>query len=635
LVIAPADILKKYWGYSQFRHPQEEIIEAVLQGRDALAILPTGAGKSVCFQVPTLLQEGLCLVITPLIALMQDQVAQLRQKGIPAVALHAGLSRAEIDLLLDNCVYGPIKFLYVSPERTQTEIFKERFQKMKVNLIAIDEAHCISQWGHDFRPAYRTLAALRDRQQGVPLLAVTASATSLVKTDIATSLQLNEPVVFQRSFARENLSLVVRESENKEKKLLEILRKVPGCAIVYVRSRKATVEWSRKLQKQGVATAYYHGGMSYTERNQSQQQWISNQARVMVATNAFGMGINKADVRVVVHLDLPENPESYYQEAGRAGRDGKRAYAALLFHLSDAADLRTKTEHAVPDVAYLRNVYQALANYFQLAEGAGQGVSFSISLEAFCNQFGFRMTPVLSAIRKLEEEGLLEVSDQFYQPARLHVVADKKRLYEFQVAQARFDPMIKALLRLYGGELFTSFVAISEAQLAQATQLSHAEVQEYLHQLNNLQLLAYEPASDAPRLTFLTPRQDAARLPIDRKKLETRAALLKQKAEAMIAYATESRCRMQQLQEYFGETNTQPCGGCDVCVAKRKKTDLNLHEDYREQILQLLAQKSCTVDELETEIGPKEPEWFGEVVRDLIEEGRVAYDAYWVLHLKK
>jgi ATP-dependent DNA helicase RecQ len=635
LVIAPADILKKYWGYTQFRHPQEEIIQAVLDGRDALAILPTGAGKSVCFQVPALLQEGLCVVVTPLIALMQDQVAQLQQKGIPAIALHAGLSRAEIDLLLDNCVYGPTKFLYISPERTQTEIFKERFQKMKVNLIAIDEAHCISQWGHDFRPAYRTLAALRDRQPGVPMLAVTASATSLVKTDISASLQLHEPAFFQRSFARENLSLVVRESENKEKKLLEILRKVPGSAIVYVRSRKATVEWTKRLQQQGIAAAHYHAGMSHADRLHAQQQWIFNHARVMVATNAFGMGINKADVRVVVHLDLPENPESYYQEAGRAGRDGKRAYAALLYHPADAGDLRTKTEHAIPTVEYLRKVYQALANFLQLAEGAGQGVSFPVSLEDFCNQFSFRMPTVLTAIQKLADEGLVEVSDRFFQPARLHMLADKKRLYEFQVAQARFDPTIKALLRLYGGELFTGFVPISETQLAHATQLAVAEVHGYLHQLNKLQVLVYEPASDTPRITFLTPRQDAERLTIDRKKLETRAALLTQKAEAMIAYATVAHCRMQQLQEYFGESNTQPCGSCDVCVANRKKTDAHLHHDYHQQILNLLARKPRTVDELETELAPKDTVLFGEVVRDLVEEGRLAYDAYWVLHLKQ
>lgn len=633
-MVTPADILKQYWGYTQFRPPQEEIIQTVLQDRDALAILPTGAGKSVCFQVPALLQDGICVVVTPLIALMQDQVEQLRQKGIPAIAVHAGLSRREIDLLLDNCVYGPIKFLYVSPERTQTEIFRQRFQKMKVNLIAIDEAHCISQWGHDFRPAYRMLAALKDLQPGVPVLAVTASATPVVKTDIITSLHLHEPVIFQRSFARDNLALVVREAESKEKKVLEILSKVPGSAIMYLRSRKATVEWARKLQREGIAATHYHAGMSYTERMEHQQRWISNDVRIIVATNAFGMGINKADVRLVVHLDLPENLESYYQEAGRAGRDGKRAYAALLFHPADAVDLRAKAGHATPTVDYMRRVYQALANYLQLAEGAGQGVSFPISLEGFCTQFSLRLPAVLVAIRKLEEEGLLEVSDQFYQATRVNIRVDKKRLYEFQVANARFDPVLKALMRLYGGELFTGFVTVSEERLARATQLSAAEVQAYLRQMSKMQILVYEPSSDTPRLTFLTPRQDAARLPIDRHKLETRAALLKQKAEAMITFATASTCRMQQIQEYFGETGTRPCGHCDVCVASRKKSADHLHAHYQQQVLHALALRPLSVDELEAEVKPADSGLFGEVVRDLIEEGLLAYDAYWVLHRK-
>lgn len=634
-MVTPADILKQYWGYTQFRHPQEEIIQTVLQGRDALAILPTGAGKSVCFQVPALLQEGLCLVVTPLIALMQDQVAQLRQKGIPALAVHAGLARQEIDLLLDNCVYGPVKFLYVSPERTQTDIFRERFRKMKINLIAIDEAHCISQWGHEFRPAYRQLAALKDDQPRVPMLAVTASATPLVKTDIINSLHLHEPVVFQISFSRDNLSLVVRESENKENKLLEILRKVPGSAIVYVRSRKATVEWSRKLQRESIGATHYHAGLSHSDRLEHQQRWISDAVRVMVATNAFGMGINKADVRLVVHLDLPENPESYYQEAGRAGRDGRRAYAALLYHPADAADLRTKTEHAVPTPDYLRKVYQALANYLQLAEGAGFGVSFAFSPEDFCQRFSLRLPAVLGAIRKLEEEGVVEVSDRFYQPPRVHILTEKKKLYEFQVAQARFDPVIKALLRLYGGELFTGFMPISEEHLARVTHLTTVEVQQALHQLGQMQLLAYEPVADTPRLTFLTPRQDAGRLSIDRTKLEARAALLKQKAEAMIAYATFPRCRMQQLQEYFGESEVQPCGRCDVCVANRQKSDAQHHADYQQQIIQILTKHPYPVDELEREVQPGDPDLFGEVVRDLIEEGLLAYDEHWVLHLRK
>jgi ATP-dependent DNA helicase RecQ len=633
-VATPAEILHQYWGYTRFRPPQEEIIQAVLLRRDVLAVLPTGAGKSVCFQVPALAQDGLCVVITPLIALMTDQVAQLRKRGISAVAVHAGLARREIDLLLDNCVYGAVKFLYVSPERTQTEIFRERFARMKVNLVAIDEAHCISQWGHDFRPAYLRLAELRALQPGVPVLAVTASATGAVKDEIAASLHLVKPVLFQRSFDRPNLSLVVRDAPNKEKKLIEILQKVPGSAIVYVRSRKAAVTWAQRLQHQQIKALSYHGGMPYAERVLHQQRWVNNQVRVMVATNAFGMGINKADVRVVVHLDLPENPESYYQEAGRAGRDGRRAYAAVLYQDADAIDLRARAELALPTPAFVQHMYQALANYFQLAEGAGQGVSFPVSLEDFCSQFNLKLPAVFAAMRRLEEAGLLEVSDPFYQPARLHVAADKMRLYEFQVAHARFDPIIKTLLRLFGAGLITGFVSISEKAIAQAMKVSVTEVQQLLHQLRQLQILAYEPASETPRVTYLTPRQDAARLPVDWKKMEARAALIRQKAEAMIAYATAQRCRMQMLQEYFEETNTLPCGRCDVCIAGRKKADEQLHKSYRGQILQTIENRTYTLDELEAELQPKEPALFTEVIRDLIEEGILAYDTHWALGRK-
>jgi ATP-dependent DNA helicase RecQ len=334
-VVTSSEILKQYWGYSQFRPPQDKIIEAVMNKHDVVAILPTGGGKSVCFQVPALMQEGICLVITPLIALMQDQVKQLKQLGIAAVSIHSGMHKREIDITLDNCVYGNNKFLYLSPERLQTELFQERVKKMNVNLVAIDEAHCISQWGYDFRPPYLQIAELRKVKPNVPFIALTASATRLVKEDIISKLELKSAEVFQKSFARDNLSFVVRKTETKEKKLLEVLRKVSGPAIVYVRSRKATVTLSKFLEKSGISATYYHAGLNHAERMTRQDEWISNQSRVMVATNAFGMGINKADVRVVVHMDLPENLESYYQEAGRAGRDGNRSYAAIIFHEVD------------------------------------------------------------------------------------------------------------------------------------------------------------------------------------------------------------------------------------------------------------------------------------------------------------
>jgi len=431
--VTSLEILQHYWGYTHFRPPQEEIIQAVLDKRDVLAILPTGGGKSICFQVPVLMQEGICLVITPLIALMQDQVKQLKQRGIAAVSVHAGMHHREIDITLDNCVFGKIKFLYLSPERLQTDLFKERVKRMNVCLVAIDEAHCISQWGYDFRPPYLQIAELREVKPDVPFIALTATATSVVKEDIISKLNLVNPALFQKSFARENLSFVVRKTEKKEKKLLEVLRKVPGSAIIYVRSRKSTSSLAAFLNKNKISSTFYHAGLTHQDRIDRQEEWISNQSRVMVATNAFGMGIDKPDVRVVVHMDLPENLESYYQEAGRAGRDGKRSYAAIIFHEVDVLSLQNKVLQSQPEIDYLKKIYQAVANHFQVAEGSSQGESYDFDLDGFCKKFSFKSTDVYPALKKLEEFGLLDFNESFYRPSLLHFTFDKKKLYEFHL----------------------------------------------------------------------------------------------------------------------------------------------------------------------------------------------------------
>lgn len=627
------DVLKQYWGYTHFRSPQDEIIQSVLSKRDVLAILPTGGGKSICFQIPTLLQEGICLVITPLIALMQDQVKQLKQRGIAAVAVHAGMHHREIDITLDNCAYGKEKFLYLSPERLQTDLFKERVKKMNVCLIAVDEAHCISQWGYDFRPPYLQIATLRESKPDVPFIALTASATKQVKEDIATQLHLHNPVYFQKSFARENLSLVVRKTETKEKKLLEILRKVPGSAIVYVRSRKSTASLATFLTKHGIPTAFYHAGLSHSDRMKQQEEWISNKSRVMVATNAFGMGINKADVRVVVHLDLPENLESYYQEAGRAGRDGRRSYAAIIFHEVDVLSLRNKVQQSQPELKVLKTIYQGLANHFQLAEGGSQGESYDFDLDAFCKKFNLKSTVVYPALKKLEEFGLLEFNESFYRPSLLHFSFDHKKLYEFQVAHARFDLLIKALLRLYGGELYSDFTTISESQVALMLKQPVATVKLELEQLHNLQVIVYEPLNETPKITFVLPRQDSSRLPIDKAEFDRRRKLHLAKMERMITYVEQSHaCRMQVIQEYFDETTYAPCGRCDVCIEGRKTENKALFTDYEQQVLYLLGQKPMTVDELESAVDPKEKDLFIEVVRDMVDSARIAYDEFWVLH---
>lgn len=600
-----------------------------------VAILPTGGGKSVCFQVPALAMEGLCVVITPLIALMQDQVEQLKQKGIAAVAIHSGLSHQAIDILLDNCIYGQQQFLYLSPERLQTELFQARFKKMNVNLIAVDEAHCISQWGYDFRPPYLRIAELREVKPNVPIIALTASATRVVKEDIIAKLQLKSPAVFQISFARENISLVVRETETKEKKLLEILRKVSGSAIVYVRSRKATQEIARLLQRNKISAAFYHAGLSHQDRTSRQHEWLADRCRVMVATNAFGMGIDKSNVRLVIHLDIPEDIESYYQEAGRGGRDGKKAYATLIFHEADVQSLRHKVEQSQPQVEYLQKVYQALANHFQLAMGSSEGESYDFDLDQFCRKFSLKSAAVYPALKKLEEAGLVTFNESFYRPSRVHFSIDKKKIYEFQVAHARFDSILKALLRLYGGELYADFMTISEAQLSSALKLSVPQVKGELQQLHELQLLAYEPSIDNARITFVLPRQDAERLPIDRMVLEARRNLHLRKMESIIQYAEQSqRCRMQLIQEYFDEITYNTCGICDVCIEKRKQLNSTTTKDYETQIIYLLTNHAMSPEELEQQVAPKEKDLFVEVLREAVDAGQVYYDENWLLHLK-
>ncbi|MFN5170345.1 MAG: ATP-dependent DNA helicase RecQ [Cyclobacteriaceae bacterium] len=630
----PAAILQHYFGHSSFRPPQAEIIDAVLQGHDVLALLPTGGGKSVCFQVPTLQQEGLCLVITPLIALMQDQVQQLRRRHIEAVAVHSGMSAHEIDIALDRAVYGKLRFLYVSPERLQTDLFVKRFPNMPVSLIAVDEAHCISQWGHDFRPPYLEIHRLREVKPAVPLIALTATATEPVRQDIITYLMLKNPKLFQRSFARDNISLVVRHTEQKEKQMLDILKKVPGPAIVYVRSRRGTVSLARQLQKQKISATYYHAGLTYTERQERQQEWINNHSRVMVATNAFGMGINKPDVRAVIHLDMPEDLESYYQEAGRAGRDGKRAYATLIFHDADVAALQHRAGQAQPTIDYLKKIYQALANFYQLAMGAAQGVSFDFDLEEFCRRFGFKTQAAYPAIKKLEQEGLIQLSEGFYRPSRLMISVDNKRLYEFQVANVHFDKLIKMLLRLYGAELFADYLVIQEAQLAEALHQSKEEVRTALVQLGKLQLMQYQPASDSPTITWLLPRQDADRLPLRVEHLQERNRVHQKKTEAMTAYATQDvRCRMQVVQNYFGENTFNTCGICDICL-QRKKIDQQSHlADYRGQVLFLLEQRPLLLDELEAAVDAKDQDLFLETIREMLDQQEIRYDAAWTLHL--
>lgn len=608
----------------------------MLNKHDTLALLPTGGGKSVCFQVPGMMMDGLCLVISPLIALMKDQVEGLKRRNIPAVAIHSGMSRAEIDRLLDNCVNGLIKFLYVSPERLQTELFLARVRKMPVSLIAVDEAHCISQWGYDFRPPYLKIAELREILPAVPVIALTATATVHVKEDIIEKLSFGPShEIFQRTFARDNVSFVVRNTENKERKLLEVLQKVKGSVIVYVRSRKGTVELADMLNKRNISATAYHAGLSFQERTQHQDEWIKGHKRVMVATNAFGMGIDKPDVRIVVHLDLPENLESYYQEAGRAGRDGFRSYAVVIYHHADISALQLKVKQAHPEIAYLKRVYQCLANYLQLAEGSAEGESYDFALHDFCERFSLHVTEVYAALKKLEEEGLIQFNESYYNPSHLHFQKDRASLYEFQVANARFDPLIKMVLRLYGAQLFTDFIKISESQLARGLKIPEPELKALLRHLHELQVLIYQPLVDGPQVTFVLARKDADRLPLNFGRLESRKKLAHAKMEAMVEFVnSDLRCRMQRILEYFGEHSWNTCGSCDVCIALKKKENMEETKELRHEIVRLLEKATMTSEELEEKLNPKDVELFIDIIRELVDASDIEYDEVWRLRIK-
>lgn len=627
-------ILKQYWGYDHFRPMQEEIIESVLSDHDTLALLPTGGGKSICFQVPALLLEGVCIVISPLIALMKDQVEQLRKRKISAVAIYSGMSRREIDLHLDNCVYGNIKFLYVSPERLKTDIFIERAKRMHIGLIAVDEAHCISQWGYDFRPPYLEIADFRALFPEINVIALTATATREVKQDIQNKLAFKNAKLFQKSFARANLSYGVRKVENKEQKLLEILRNIPGTAVIYVRSRKRTQAIAQWLQKQKISSDFYHAGLRNDERSRKQEEWIANKTRVIVATNAFGMGIDKPDVRVVVHVDLPDNLEAYYQEAGRAGRDEKKAYAIMLYDQSDIQNLERRVEDAHPDLAHIRQVYQNLANYYRIAVGSSNMASYDFDLNDFIKTYRLHSAPAYYALQRLEEHGLIQLNEAYFTPSKLHILIDHTEMYKFQVANSRFDPLTKALQRLYGGELYANYVSISESELARQLKIPSAQIRKLLNAMADMEVVMYQEQKDKPQLTFMTPRYDSNRLPITNKDIEQKKSIYKDKVNAVIHYTEhQHRCRTQLLLEYFNEISYDACGVCDICVEKK-----NLRSHQREALsqaeykeLNTLVKKYLTdtptaSEKLLADLQPANEQQLLETIRLMLDYGELYYD---------
>jgi ATP-dependent DNA helicase RecQ len=621
------EILKQYWAYENFRPMQQDIIESAVGGNDTLALLPTGGGKSICFQVPALAMDGICIVITPLIALMKDQVEQLKKRSINAVAIYSGLTSREIDIVLDNCVFGHNKFLYLSPERLLTDIFIERVKKMNVSLVAIDEAHCISQWGYDFRPAYMQISELRLLLPEVPFIALTASATEKVKKDIVEKLRLRNVRIFQKSYERKNLSYSVLFAEDKEKKMLEILGNVKGSSIVYTRSRKRTVDIAAILKKRGINADFYHAGLSNEEREIKQSKWISGELRTIVATNAFGMGIDKADVRTVIHYELPENPESYYQEAGRGGRDEKKAYAVLLYQENDIRILQDKISSAYPSVDFIRRVYQSMANFFKIAAGSSSMQSFDFDPEEFERVYSLPRTETYYAIKRLESEGFLQLNEAYYSPSAIMMNLSGEELYKFQIAQASLDPFIKTLLRMYGGGLYNNFVSITENDISRQMQISTVEVIKILQHLDKLNVLIYAQRKNKPQVTFLTQRYDAAKLPLDIRKIEARKNNDIEKSEAVIAYVKQKeRCRSMVLLEYFGESVSHDCGICDVCVNKRKeKEKVDSYQLYRKAIFAHLENTSMSLENLVLKIDIKNKDRVLLAIREMLDNEEILY----------
>lgn len=598
--MSPHQVLKKYWHYDTFRPLQEDIITAVLDDKDVLALLPTGGGKSICFQVPAVVRDGICVVVSPLIALMQDQVYQLKKRGIQAELIFAGMSRREIDIILDNCVYGKIKFLYVSPERLQTEIFQERVVKMNVNLLAIDEAHCISQWGYDFRPPYLQITELRKIIPKVNTIALTATATEMVKQDIIDKLALKNVALFRKSFMRENLAYVVKRAENKLGRLLNILNKISGTAIVYANTRKRTKEIAEFLAHHKISVTHYNAGLDTAERNKRQNAWIKGQVRVMVATNAFGMGIDKANVRLVVHMDLPATLESYYQESGRAGRDELNSYAVLFYEENDVSTLRENLEIANPSIDQLKIIYQHIANYYSVAIGSHSMITYDFDIYDFCEKYGLKPSTVYPVIRALEQQNIIQVSENFFERSKINCDISTKDLYTFQIENAHYDLLIKAILRTYGGDVFSSFVNISETKIASLLGYNLEKVISMLMQLQKLEIFNYVPQKDTPQLTFTVARTSATDMPIDNKFLQKRYEIATQKCEYMIEYATHQyRCRQQILLEYFGEISYEKCTKCDICLAKKKQLAQNdSYCMYKHIVLDRLKTSPCSVEDL-------------------------------------
>ena len=629
------EILKQYWGYDSFRDLQEEIITSIGEGKDTLGLMPTGGGKSITFQVPALAQSGLCIVLTPLIALMKDQVQNLRKRGVKALAIYSGMTRQEIVTALENCIFGDYKFLYISPERLDTEIFRIKLRSMKVSMITVDESHCISQWGYDFRPAYLKIAEIRELLPGVPVLALTATATPEVVKDIQSRLNFREENVFRMSFERKNLAYIVRKTDNKTGELLHILKRIDGSAIIYVRNRRRTKEITELLMQEGITADFYHAGLDNAVKDLRQKRWQNGEIRVMVATNAFGMGIDKPDVRIVLHIDLPDSPEAYFQEAGRAGRDGLKAYAVILYAKSDKMTLHKRVADTFPEKEYILQVYEHLQYYYQMAMGDGFQCIREFNLEEFCRKFKYFPVPVDSALKILTQAGYLEYTDEQDNASRILFTIRRDELYKLREMGTEAETLIQTILRSYTG-VFTDYAYISEDTLAIRTGLTRQQIYNILVTLTKRRIVDYIPHKKTPYIIYTRERLELRYLHIPASAYEERKARYEARIKAMEEYVTsESVCRSRMLLRYFGEKNEHNCKQCDVCL-NRHETDCLPEDSFREmrkQILELLTRKSLPPAGIANAI-EAEREDISRVIQYLLEEGELKMQD-GMLHISK
>ena len=629
-------ILKQYWGYDRFRGIQEDIIDSISKNKDTLGLMPTGGGKSITFQVPALAKEGMCLVITPLIALMKDQVQNLKKRGIKALAIYSGMSRQDIIITLENCIFGNYKFLYISPERLDTEIFRTKLRKMHISMITVDESHCISQWGYDFRPAYLKIAEIRELLPDVPVLALTATATPEVVKDIQARLHFRHKNVFRMSFERNNLAYIVRKTENKTAELLHILRSMPGSAIIYARNRRRTKEITELLNNEHITADFYHAGLDDATKDIRQHRWQSGESRVMVATNAFGMGIDKPDVRIVIHMDLPDSIEAYFQEAGRAGRDGQKAYAVILYAKSDKTTLHKRIPDTFPEKEYIRDVYEHLQYYYQMAMGDGLDCVREFNIEDFCRKFKYFPVPVDSALRILTQAGYLEYTAEQDSTSRILFTIRRDELYRLREMGEDMDRLIQAVLRSYTG-VFTDYTYINEDSLAIRTGLTRRQIYEMLVHLAKLRIVSYIPHKKTPYIIYTRERVEAQRIHISPEVYEHRKARYETRINAMLDYVTnDTVCRSRMLLDYFGERNEHNCGQCDTCISLRSKPGASEQPDRKTlcaKVCGILSRESLTPAGLLKQL-PMDKELLTEILHRLLDEGKIiAVDG--ILQIKK